>query len=98
MRLATSTFFDLPEEQAIYVEGAASLVDAHQDLTLETLHALVQMIEEKQQLVRLLNEYIDGPGLTVIIGAEHQDPNLRSFSLIASTFDEGNGIGTLGII
>ena len=29
------------------------------------------MIEEKQRLVRLLNEYIDGPGLTVVIGAEH---------------------------
>ena len=52
------------------------------------------MIEEKQRLVRLLNEYIDGPGLTVVIGAEHPDPNLRSFSLIASTYDDGTGIGT----
>ena len=42
------------------------------------------MIEEKQRLVRLLNEYIDGPGLTVVIGAEHPDPSLRSFSLVAS--------------
>ena len=41
------------------------------------------MIEEKQRLVRLLNEYIDGPGLTVVIGAEHLDPNLRPFSLVA---------------
>ena len=48
-----------------------------------------QMIEEKQRLVRLLNEYIDGPGLTVVIGAEHPDPNLRSFSLVASTYDDG---------
>ena len=47
------------------------------------------MIEEKQRLVRLLNEYIDGPGLTVVIGAEHPDPNLRSFSLVASTYDDG---------
>jgi heat-inducible transcriptional repressor len=98
MRLATSTFSDLPEEQEIYVEGAASLVEAHQGLTLETLHALVQMIEEKQRLVRLLNEYIDGPGMTVVIGAEHQDPNLRPFSLIASTYDDGSGIGMVGII
>ena len=41
------------------------------------------MIEEKQRLVQLLNEYIDGPGLTVVIGAEHLDPNLRPFSLVA---------------
>jgi heat-inducible transcriptional repressor len=98
MRLATSTFSDLPGEQDIYVEGAASLVDASQGLTLETLQALVQMIEEKQKLVRLLNEYIDGPGLTVVIGAEHQNPNLRPLSLIASTYDDGSGVGTVGII
>ena len=47
------------------------------------------MIEEKQRLVRLLNEYIDGPGLTVVIGAEHPDPSLRSFSLVASTYEDG---------
>jgi heat-inducible transcriptional repressor len=98
MRLATSTFTDLPAERSIYVEGAASLLEAHRELTLETLHALVQMIEEKQTLVRLLNEYIDGPGLTVVIGAEHPDPSLRPFSLIASTFDDGSGTGTVGII
>jgi len=79
------------------VEGAASLVEA-QGLTIETLQALVQMIEEKQKLVRLLNEYIDGPGMTIVIGAEHQEPNLRPFSLIASTYEDGSGIGTVGII
>ncbi len=56
------------------------------------------MIEEKQRLVRLLNEYIDGPGLTVVIGAEHPDPNLRSFSLVASTYDDGTATGTVGVI
>ncbi len=56
------------------------------------------MIEEKQRLVQLLNEYIDGPGLTIVIGAEHPDPDLRSFSLIASTFDDGTGTGTVGVI
>ena len=66
----------------IYVDGAASLLEETHGLTLGTLQTLLQMMEEKQRLVRLLNEYIDGPGLTVVIGAEHLDPNLRSFSLI----------------
>jgi heat-inducible transcriptional repressor len=97
MRLASSTFTDLPDDRAIYVEGAASLLDAAQ-LTVGTLQALVQMIEEKQRLVNLLNEYIDGPGLTVVIGVEHADPNLRPFSLIVSTYDDGTGTGTVGVI
>jgi len=98
MRLASSTFTDLPADQTIYVEGTPALLDDGSGLTLQTLQALLEMIEEKQKLVRLLNEYIDGPGLTVVIGAEHLDPNLRPFSLIVSTYDDGSGIGTVGVI
>jgi heat-inducible transcriptional repressor len=98
IRLASSTFEDLPDDPAMYIEGAASLLEEAPGVTLVTLQALVHMIEEKRRLIELLNEYIDGPGLTVVIGAEHQDPNLRSFSLIASTFDDGTAIGTVGII
>ena len=56
------------------------------------------MIDEKQTLLDLLNEYIDGPGLTVVIGAEHLDPSLRPFSLVVSTYDDGTGVGTVGVI
>jgi heat-inducible transcriptional repressor len=98
LRLATSTFADLPDESGLYVDGAASLLDKGQGLTLETLHTLLQLIDEKQRLVRLLNEYIDGPGLTVVIGAEHPDPSLRSFSVVASTYEDAAGTGTVGVI
>src|SRR5438874_3647720 len=98
MKLATSTFADLTDDQQIYVDGAASLFGETHGLTLDTLRTLMQMIEEKQRLMRLLNEYIDGPGLTVVIGAEHLDPGLRPFSLIASTYDDGSGTGTIGVI
>ena len=98
MRLASSTITDLPSDQTIYVEGAAALLDDGSGLTLQTLQALLEMMEEKQKLVRLLNEYIDGPGLTVVIGAEHLDPNLRPFSLVVSTYHDGSGIGTVGVI
>jgi heat-inducible transcriptional repressor len=98
MRLASSTFADLPENRTLYVDGAASLLDEDQGLTLGTLHALLRMIEEKQRLVRLLNEYMDGPGLTIVIGAEHLDPGLRPFSLVASSYDDTTGPGAIGII
>jgi heat-inducible transcriptional repressor len=98
MRLASSTFSELPEEHSFHVDGAAWLLGEDQGLTLGTLHALVEMIEEKQRLVQLLNEYMEGPGLTVVIGAEHPDPSLRSFSLVASTYEDAAGAGTVGII
>jgi heat-inducible transcriptional repressor len=98
MRLATSTFSDLPDDRLIYVEGAASLLDETTGLTLNMLQSLLQMIEEKQKLLKILNEYIDGPGLSVVIGAEHLDPSLRPFSLIVSTYDDGAGTGMVGVI
>jgi len=97
MRLATSTFSDLPDDRTMYVEGMPALLDDASGLTVQTLQALLEMIEEKQKLLQLLNEYIDGPGLSVVIGAEHLDPSLRPFSLVLSTYDEGAGIvGVIG--
>jgi heat-inducible transcriptional repressor len=56
------------------------------------------MMEEKERMLRLLNQYIDEPGLTVVIGGEHASPDLRPFSLIASTTTDGSTIRTVGII
>src|SRR5262249_1161639 len=55
-------------------------------------------IDEKQQLVRLLDAYIGGPGLTVVIGAEHLNPQLRPFTLIACAYDDGTSTGSVGVI
>jgi heat-inducible transcriptional repressor len=98
IRLASSTFDSLADADTLYVEGAASLLGSEPGLTLGTLKALLTMIEEKQRLVRLLSEYIDGPGLTIVIGAEHLDPSLRPFSLVASTYTGSGGTATVGII
>jgi heat-inducible transcriptional repressor len=98
MRLASSTFTDLPDDRVLYVDGAASLLGEDYGLALETMHALLHLIEEKQRLVELLNAYIDGGGLTVVIGAEHLDPSLRPFSFVLSTYDDAAGTGTIGVI
>jgi heat-inducible transcriptional repressor len=100
LRLARQTLDKLPAQQSFHVEGAASLLDAqpHDALSLGTLRALLEMMEGKERLVELLNEYIDGPGLTVVIGAEHASPDLRSFSLIASTVVDGSSVRTVGVI
>jgi len=58
----------------------------------------VEMIEEKERLVHLLNQYIEAPGLTIVIGAEHAAPGLRPFSLIASTEMDGSTVRTVGVI
>ena len=56
------------------------------------------MIEEKARLVQLLDEYISGDGLTIVIGSEHHAPDLQRFTLIASTYTDGRGTGAVGVI
>jgi heat-inducible transcriptional repressor len=100
LRLASSSLQNL-ERPAVCIDGTSSLLDEVvrvSGLPMSTLRALLLMVEEKQRLVRLLNEYIDGPGLTVVIGTEHSDPELRPFSLIASTYFDGRGTGMVGVI
>ena len=85
----------------LFIEGAASLVEEDDEggrVSLGTLRTLLQMIEEKHRLVRLLTEYIEGPGLTVIIGTEHTAPDLREVSLVASTYTDGDRLGAIGVI
>ena len=100
LRLAYSTLAEIPSPHVFHVEGASALLDpgAHPDFSLATLRALLEMMEEKSRLVHLLNQYIDGPGLTVVIGTEHTAPGLRSFSLIASTEVDGTSTRTVGVI
>jgi heat-inducible transcriptional repressor len=101
LRLASSSFENLDQPTAVYVDGATTLLEEvvqASGISAATLKALWRMVEEKQRLVRMLTEYIDGPGLTVVIGAEHNDPELRPFSLIAATYFDGRSNGTVGII
>jgi heat-inducible transcriptional repressor len=101
LKLAQIGLDELPRRQSLFVDGAFSLLDGTSEdggISLATLRALLRMVEEKERLVRLLNEYIDGPGMTIVIGHEHRAPDLRAFSLVAATYTDGSRRGTVGVI
>ncbi len=101
LKLAQTGLEELPKKSPLFVDGASSLFDeASEDsgISIATLSALLRMVEEKARLVKLLNEYMDGPGLTIVIGQEHRTTELRAFSMIASTYADGTRRGTVGVI
>ena len=102
LRLASATLAHVDSEPAVFVQGTSMLLEDlgtdDPDVTLETLRALLQMIEEKTRLVRLLDEYFGAEGLTVVIGSEHPSNELQRFSLVFSTYSDGRGTGAVGVI
>ena len=102
LRLASTTFADMTPEPIVFIQGTSLFLEdvggESPDVTLETLRTLLRMIEEKTRLVQLLDDYMSGAGLTVVIGSEHHSPDLQRFSLIASTYTDGHGTGAVGVI
>lgn len=104
LTLAQSGLHEVQPEETLHVQGASFLIDDvrgdadGRQQTLETLRALLRMIEEKHRLVELLTRSIEAPGLTVLIGEENVSPELRSFSVVLSTFQDGGRTSTIGII
>jgi heat-inducible transcriptional repressor len=102
LRLASSTFEDIDSAPTVYIQGTSLLLEEvgtdDPEVTLETLRTLLRMIEEKTRLVQLLDDYISGGGLTVVIGTEHHSPDLQRFSLVFSAYKDGPGSGAVGVI
>lgn len=105
LRLAQTGLDVATPEETVVVQGASFLFDGamggsvdREQVTLETLRALFRLLEEKHRLVELLTSYIEADGLTVVIGSEHISPDMHPFSLVASTFNDGQRTGTVGVI
>ena len=104
LQLASTGLADDAHGEALYIQGASRLIQqladepADHDRTLQALRALFSIIEEKHRLIELLSRYIETEGLTVVIGSEHSEVDLHPFSVVASTFHNSQGTGTVGVI
>lgn len=99
LRLAQTTFEETSTRHELFIEGAATLLEQGEGgVSIGTLQTLLRMIEEKKRLVLLLTEYMEGPGVTVVIGGEHTVPDLREFSLVTATYEAGSRRGSIGVL
>jgi heat-inducible transcriptional repressor len=100
--LAQTGLDDAATGETLHVQGASSILgelsERDDSVTYATLRALFQMMEEKHRLVELLTKYLDGQGLTIVIGSEHLLLDLHPFSLVASMFHDGDRVGAVGVI
>jgi heat-inducible transcriptional repressor len=102
LHLAQSGLNEISPTHNVSIQGTSAFLDGLSDrdehMTLETLRALFRMIEEKHRLLELLTHYVNTDGLTIVIGSEHEQPDMHPFSLVASTFNDGSRSATVGVI
>jgi heat-inducible transcriptional repressor len=86
-------------DDTLYVDGAARLLSEHRFQDLSQLNALLEMLERRVTLLRLLSAALDERGLYVRIGAENAEPALRGLSLVAANYGlPQRNLGTVSVI
>lgn len=89
-------------DSAVYVQGAANILNQPEFTDIERMRLLFQMFEEKGRLVKILNECIiaaPASGVNIAIGSEVGIPGVHDFSVIAAPYFSGDSAaGFIGII
>ena len=81
----------------ILFDGQSNLLADAADL--ERARCLLRTLEEKDQIVKLLDRTLAAPGICVFIGAEANLADLDDFSVVAASYGgEERPLGTIGVI
>lgn len=94
----------LPDAEAdVILSGQARLLEnlaSGDPAELEKMKALFRRLEEKRLLADLLERTQQAQGIRVFIGAETSIDELSDFTIVATSYGEGEGrpLGTLGVI
>jgi heat-inducible transcriptional repressor len=95
--LGEKAFSDGPPE--LMVEGQSHLFSVPEFADLERMQNILRTLEEKTQLVRVLDQCLQSPGVKIFIGGESASPEIDGLTLITSAYSDNEGNpGILGVI
>ncbi|MEW6325761.1 MAG: heat-inducible transcriptional repressor HrcA [Nitrospirota bacterium] len=90
---------DTAAEGELYLEGTTNILTQANFDDLDELKRLFKAFEEKYQLLKILEQCAETPGVQVYIGSENAALGTRTCSLVASTYEcDGRPIGSVGVI
>jgi heat-inducible transcriptional repressor len=85
----------------VFLDGASNLLSVPEFTDILKLQGILRTLDERHQLVRLLNRCIEEreSGVRVLIGSETDLPDLNDCTLITSAYGTGGSTrGVLGVI
>lgn len=89
---------DHTEAEQLYVNGASQVVSYPEFSDANKTRELLEALEEKSKIVRILTQCIEGEGIHILIGEENHT-DLEDMSLISSPYKCGDqSAGSLAIL
>ena len=81
-------FTELEEtaEDSLYFDGAARLLQEERFQELSQINELMQLLERRKALLALVRHALEAPKVWLSIGAENEQPELQSVSVVASGY------------
>ena len=98
---AVANVIQLEQDMEIYTSGATNIFRYPELSENGKASEIIQTLEEKQNLVDLVNETLSNEekGIQVYIGSESPVQSMKNCSVVTATYELGNGLqGTVGII
>jgi heat-inducible transcriptional repressor len=91
---------DHARRPVLIVRGQANLIDETAAEDLERVRKLLDELEDRQEIVRLLESARDAPGCRIFIGSENRMFALSGSSVIAAPYrgSQGEVVGVVGVI
>jgi len=91
---------DHAQRPVLIVRGQANLIDDSAAADLERVRRLLEELENRQEIARLLDGARDAPGCRIFIGSENRMFALSGSSVIAAPYrgSQGEVVGVVGVI
>ena len=91
---------DHARRPVLIVRGQANLIDDRAAEDLERVRQLLEELEDRQDIARLLEQARDAPGCRIFIGSENRMFALSGSSVIAAPYrgSQGQVVGVVGVI
>jgi heat-inducible transcriptional repressor len=88
----------LSDTQHVVLGAASVLAEQPEFSAADRMRRLLALTETPQALGDAIRKRVHAPGISITIGAEHDDPRLEDFTVVTAEYHVGSLAGVIGVI
>lgn len=93
------TFAGEYQKGDLYLYGTLNIVDYPEFSDIRKIKRLMETLEEKNKLLKILNQCVEGGDINILIGAETQFEDFEECSFVTGTYSyRDTALGTLAVL